>query len=233
MSKKKKKKKPDRDRYSKAEKYERSKKECILILIMFIFLVIGCAYIYLSPNIALKIYSPYYFSSYKFDADFMRFLFVALFFLVMYFSGTYLLRKIKTTKKKYLVRSSAIVFAFIAVSIILQFNMWTFNEESFSYNTLFQKDKIVYSYEEIEKAEVEMYRSHFKYGGLDRIQYSLYMNDGRKIKVIANSGYYTDDTKIIDFDKSIADKRIVIGEFYYYGSDELNRYFESVYSNQK
>ena len=234
MSKKKKKKKPDRDRYSKAEKCERSKKECIFVLIAFICLAIFWMYTKLSAIVALKIYSPFYFCGYKFDADAMHLLFIALFFLIIYFSGTYLLRKIKTKKKKYILRSLSIVFICIVTSIILQFNMWSFNKDSFSYNTLFQKDKIVYSYEEVEKAEIEIYHYRLtRYLGTYRITYILYMNDGNKIKFVANSGYYTDDTKLIEFDKSIADKRKVTGEFLpITGSNELNEYYSSLYNNK-
>lgn len=229
MSKKKKKKKPDIDRTPKDYKI---KEQCILFIILVLYLVLYIAYVKLFKNIPLKIHSPYYFISYKYDAIYI--LFIILFFLVIYFSGTYLLKKIKTTKKKYIFRSSVILTIFFAVIIFFQFNMWSFNKDTFSYNTIFQKDKIVYSYDEINSAELEIYHSSGYLRTDYYINYTLYMNDGEKIKFDAYNAYYTDEDKIIEFDKAIADKRSVVEndyDHYLYNSEKLNEYYNSLYNS--
>ncbi len=135
MSKKKKKnKRPDRH----PPDYKKKEKRILFIIILICF-VFYFAYFKLSEIIALKVYSPYYFVSSKFEI--VQILLIVLLLIAICFAATYLLSDIKTTKMKYVFCSSAIVIISLISIIIFNCNVWTFNKDSFSYNTIFKKTK--------------------------------------------------------------------------------------------
>ena len=233
MSKKKKKKK-SAERFPKDYK---AKETRIMALIVIIYLAFYFLYFTFSKIIALKGYSPYFFVSSK---EFVvQLLLLVLLMVIGVFSYHYLFEEIKTSKKKYIIRSSTTVLVFLIGIIVFNCNVWNFNKDSFSYNTILQKDKIVYSYDDIDYAELYTHSSSGK--GIrdhirDHIEYSFYMNDGKVIKFDAQEAFYTDNNKIIEFDKRIANKRTVKeGDYshFLYWNEDLNAYFDSVYNNQK
>lgn len=209
--------------------YKKKEKRILFIIILICF-VFYFAYFKLSEIIALKVYSPYYFVSSKFEI--VQILLIVLLLIAICFAATYLLSDIKTTKMKYVFRSSAIVIISLITIIIFNCNVWTFNKDLFSYNTIFQKDKIVYSYDDIDSAELYVHSASGK-GIHDHIDYTLHMNDGREIKFDAYEAFYNNDDKIIEFDKTIASKRTVkAGDYshFLYWNDKLNEYYNSIYN---
>lgn len=228
MSKKKKKKKKSADRFPKNYK---EKEKRILFVILLIYFAFYFAYFKLSEIIALRVYSPYYFVSSKFGI--VQILLLILLLIVALLAGTYLIEGTKTPKKKYIFRSSAIIIISLISIIIFNCNVWSFNKDTFSYNTIIRKDKIVYSYDDIDSAELYVHSASGK-GIHDYIDYTFYMNDGKEIKFNAQEAFYTDNNKIIEFDKAIANKRTVKeGDYshFLYWNDNLNDYFDSVYNN--
>ena len=206
MSKKKKKTNNYRER-----KQHQDKEGWILCSIFVIVGLLSFAYEKVFETITLNMYKPYFFVSYKSEA--FDVLMIILLAIIIFSSGIYLFGKTKTSKDKYILRSFAIALVFFIGIIIFHCNVWTFNKDTFSYNTIFQKDKIVYSYDDIDSAEVDVY-TYAGRGIHNHIDYTLHMNDGKIIKFNANRAYYTDEDKIIEFDKAIANKRSVVEEDY-------------------
>ena len=63
--------------------------------------------------------------------------------------------------------------------------------------------------------------------------YTLEMNDGKKIKFDAYDSFRNNDEMLIEFDKAIADKRKIIGDFKHFenSSNEFNNYYRSLFAN--
>ncbi|MDE5605304.1 MAG: hypothetical protein K2I73_06965 [Eubacterium sp.] len=220
----KKKRKPDRKRTSLD--YRRS---WMFILIIVITSVLSFAYEKIFGTIVLNMYNPYYFISY--NSDTFDVLMIILLGIVIISSAAYLFRGFNISRKKYLIRLSAIAIIMLIGITILNCNMWTFDKDTFSYNTIFQKNKIVYSYDNIDSAEVEVYCGGRKQAS-PRINYALHMHNGKIVKFNAYYACYTDEDKIIEFDKSIADKRSVVEDDYdhnLYDNEKLNEYYSSLY----
>lgn len=118
--------------------------------------------------------------------------------------------------------------------IILNCNVWSFNKDAFSYNTILQKDKIVYLYDDIDFVEVEENR-YFMLSKSYHIDYTFYMKDGRRFKIDAFEIFCEADAKLIEFDKAISNKRKIVGNYYYNGntSQELNDYYISLYNTNQ
>lgn len=118
----------------------------------------------------------------------------------------------------------------LAITIALCGNVWSFNKDKISYNTLFEKDKIVYSTDDIETAELQV-DVEFTRLKTTNLVYDLKMSDGKEIKLDAYDSFRTDDDKIIEFDKAISQKRKAVGQFERFenASDEFNDYFCSLF----
>ena len=177
----------------------------------------------------MKIYAPYYFASTKASIVYF-FLFILL--AVSIVSIGVLLKR-KTISKKHICYALIVPIMVGIITIIISGNVWVVNENSISYNTLFQKNIIVYSYNDIESAEMSISRKRVGLNHTYRIKYDLYMNDGEKVKFDAYESFRENDEKLIDFDKAIANKRKVKGEFIYmdHSSEEFNKYYQSLFTN--
>lgn len=224
MTKQKKKKKSYRDKQSKNNKRN---KGFILVAIIAFDIAFFYAYMMLSEAIILKVYSPYYFVSSNYYIVLLLFF---AFFIVTLASAVIPSFLRKELKKKTIFCSIAISIAMLIIITIFNCNIWSFNKDSFSYNTILKKDKIVYSYDDIDSIEMEENR-YFLLKRSSHIDYTFYMNDGRKFKIDAYEAFSEDDLKLIEFDKAISNKRKIIGDYYYSGnaSQELNDYYNSLF----
>ena len=230
MSKKKKKKTNNRER-----QHYHTKEGWTLFSLFIIVGIFSFAYENIFESFSLTLYKPYYFVSSQ--SDLLDALLTVFGIFVVFSLGIYLIGNTKISKNKYILRSFVIALTMLIGIFIFNCNVWVFNKDAFSYNTLFQKEKIIYSYNEIESADVNIYSNRRgKFGEQYHIDYTLYMDNGEKVKFDAYNAYYTDDDKIIEFDKMIANKRSVIDEDYdheLYDNDKLNEYYSSLYNNQK
>ena len=225
MSKKKKKKKPDREKTPETHKGEAGLALLEIILVLSLFL-----YDFSFKFFTLKIYEPFYFASTK--AFNVRFMYLILFAVVNCIIAIFVFPNPKK-QKKHLFQATTVLFVTLAIIIILSGNVWVVNENSISYNTLFQKNKIVYSYDDIENAEMSISYEHISVGHTYNIDYILYMNDGEKVKFNAYESFRENDDKLIEFDKAISNKRKADGEFIYIdqSSEEFNKYYQSLFTN--
>ena len=212
----------------------KSNKQGLILLattiIMAAFMII---YIYLLELLTLKAYSPDYFAWVKFPGLSHEMIFPFI-FAIFFAVGFYIEPSRKTSNKKYIGCASFLLSVILIVTIVFSSNVWIFNKNTISYNTLFQKNKTVYSYDDIEQAKmtIEVTRAGM-WGLATQLCYDLEMNDGKQIKFDAYDSFRKDDELLIAFDKAIADKRIVDGDFISFdnASDEFNEYFKSLYAN--
>ncbi|MCH5321109.1 MAG: hypothetical protein J1E36_05060 [Eubacterium sp.] len=226
MSKKKKKKKK-----KSAERTVKSQKEDYILLCTLIFMIaFKLLYDWLLELIMLKAYSPYYFASTKSSS----YIILPFLFIVFFAVALYILPDRKISNKKYISITSVILSITLALTIIFSSNVWVFNENSISYNTLFQKDKVVYTYDDIDSAEL-YYETWYGVKGMSsaHLIYNLNMNDDKEIEIDIPQSFYKDNNKLFQFDNMISDKRKVIGEYVPFDnkSDKFNEYYQSLFKN--
>ncbi len=186
-------------------------------------------YYWLFGVFTMKIYTPYYFASTKTS---IVYFFGVIFYVSVIFSIGFLVKKKKFNKKKI---GYLFIFPLVILfsMIIISGNVWVFDENLISYNTIFQKNENSYSYADIEKAEMSISYKTIRFNHTFSIEYILYMDSGKKIKFDAYESFREDDDKLIEFDKTIANKRAVVGEFLYIDSSskEFNDYYHSLFVN--
>lgn len=207
------------------------KQGCILFITLIFIIMFKYLFNFLLELFTLREYSPYYFACVKsplVNTIIYPFLFVAFFAV-----GFYILPNRKMSSKKYICCASVFLLVTLITTIIFSGNVWIFNKDTISYNTLFQKNKIVYSYDDIEIAEmtIELEATRFT---TTRLVYILEMNDSKQIKFDAFDSFRKDDKLLIAFDNAISDKRKVKGNFEYFdnATDEFNKYFSSLYKTE-
>lgn len=225
MSKKKKKKKS-------AERTVKSQKEGYILLCTLIFMIaFKFLYDWLLEFIMLKTYSPFYFASTKSSP----YIILPFLFIVFFAVGLYILPDRKISNKKYIGITSVILSITLALTIIFSSTVWVFNENSISFNTIFQKGKVIYTYDDIDSAE--LYYETWSGVRMRSVHliYNLKMNDGEKIEIDIPQSFYKDDKNFCQFDNMISDKRKVTGEYTPFGnkSDEFNEYYVSLFKNNK
>lgn len=210
-------------------KSKKGSKDIDFVLMIVITLVILLLYYWLFDILTMKIYTPYYFVSTK--TSIVYFMGV-MFYVSVILSFGFLIKKKKFKKKKIV---HVIIFPLITLFLMITIsgNVWVFNENSISFNNLFQKNQITYSYADIEKAEMSISYKTIRFNHTFSIEYILYMDSGKKIKFDAYESFREDDDKLIEFDKTIANKRAVVGEFLYIDSSskEFNDYYHSLFVN--
>lgn len=217
-------------KYMKNQNKTKSNKAGVAI---FISLVIGIILMlllnWLLKELILKEYSPDYFVCVKLPFS-VFYIFYPIFFLFVFSVAIYFYPGKKLTNKKYICFCSAVLCIALAITIALCGNVWSFNKDKISYNTLFEKDKIVYSTDDIETAELQV-DVEFTRLKTTNLVYDLKMSDGKEIKLDAYDSFRTDDDKIIEFDKAISQKRKAVGQFERFenASDEFNDYFCSLF----
>lgn len=134
--------------------------------------------------LTLKEYLPDFFVCVKLPFSvfyiFYPFLFLFLFLVVIYFYP-----KRKTSKKTYICISSVALCITLLITTVFCGNVWSFNKNTISYNTLFEKNKIVYTLNDIETAtmSIELISTRLR---TTNMVYVLEMSDGSKIKIDAN-----------------------------------------------
>lgn len=217
----------------KKNNYEKNvisnKKGCIIFFSLMAMIAIKLLYDWLLKTLTLEEYSPFFFANVKlpFSYSFIIYPFLfAFIFIICIFE----LPKRKVSDKKYIVYSSIFLCLILVVTVFISCNVWCFDQDTISYNTIFQKDKIVYSYNDIEKAELYIENKNVRLGQTN-LNYVLTMSDGNVIKIDALDSFRKNDYALIEFDKKIAEKRKVIGEFEFLinEEDELNEYFHSLF----
>ncbi len=121
------------------------------------------------------------------------------------------------------------VFIFACV-FYLGTNAWVIKNNTLTYNKLFLKNEIVYTFDDVEEATL----NSEKWGkGAPRYKYELKMEDGNVIDIYPFDTIYADESDLIEFDKKLSDKRIVIGSFSdIYFPEDVIPYFASVYGEE-
>lgn len=213
----------------KKAKTDKTKKQgYILLLTLCLIAALIILYNKLLQALMLKAYSPYYFTCVKLPVSFSYFNLIYPFCLLLFLTVCIFL--LTTVRKKYI--PIIILCAALLATIIFSCNVWNFDKDVISYNTLFQKNKIVYSFDDIDRAELDI-KLYFGRSANDCLEYTLYMNDGEQIKFDAFDSFRKDDDKLIEFDTAISDKRTTVGDFGYLdnASDELNSYLKVLFQS--
>lgn len=203
-----------------------SRKGVILLAALVSAVIFQLLFVYLTEALTLKIYAPEYFAYVRLPAN--------MYWAPLPFMGTlvvaaaaYILAARKISLKKYIGIAAPILVAVLFVTIALCSRTWVFNKDTISYSTLFEKDKIVYRTDEIRSAE-----AHLEYSArVTHLEYALEMNDGEKVEFDLYSAFTDAEEKLVAFDRSIADKRVLSGEFQYAlgKSDTVNEYYENLF----
>ncbi len=212
-------------------KNEQSKQGYIILLSLILVISLIFIFNWLLKTLVLKEYSPYYFAFVKlpFPSFYIIFPFAFLFVFTFCF---YFYSQRKVANKKYITITSILLSVTLIATVILSCNIWSFSRDTISYNTLFHKDKIVYSFDEIKVAEMQIELEATRFTTTSLV-YTLEMNDGKKIKFDAYDSFRNNDEMLIEFDKAIADKRKIIGDFKHFenSSNEFNNYYRSLFAN--
>lgn len=177
----------------------------------------------------LKAYSPDYFVCVKLPFS-VFYIFYPIFFLFLFLVAIYFYPRRKLTNKNYIGISAAFLCVALALTIVFCGNVWSFNKDTITYNTLFQKDKAVYHFDDIDSAQLQTELVYTR-SKTTNLEYRLKMRDGTEIHFDAYDSFRTDDDKIIAFDKAIAKKRTTVGQFEQVenASDAFNEYFRSLF----
>lgn len=136
--------------------------------------------------------------------------------------------KMKPVKYWSVFSSIGIIICFL----VFYFNTstWVITTDNILYDRLFTEIKISYDYKELDNAVLYYSESSgVKMRGVSP-EYTLSMSDGNEITLCLFDGYYDSYEDLIEFDKSIADKRTINGEFISLNMPQkINEYYESVF----
>lgn len=157
------------------------------------------------------------------------FIFVFIFVVLFYIAPSR-----KLANKKYIGIASALLIITLLLTAVFSSNVWVFDRNAISYSTLFQRDKIVYDFNDIESVEAH-YELIATRLGSTKLVYMLNMSDGKSVEVDVYNSFMNDDNNLIEFDKAIADKRTLTGDFEPSGtvSDEINEYYKQIFETDK
>lgn len=154
------------------------------------------------------------------------FLLVTLMGVIIYFSES---RKMQS--KKYIIICSLISTIILIVSLISNCNVWVANEKGISYNTIFSKEKISYSYDDITTVTVQYSANGIRPLRGKTLVYNVIMQDGKELELQLFDLLYQDYNSLIKFDKVVSDKRKTIGNFIELAiPNELNDYYNKLFS---
>lgn len=233
--KKKSKKKNERDSVTqtKIKKTEARKLGMIIIFALLLMIAFMSCYVWLLEILTLKFFSPDYFVCSRLPANvytiMIPFIFVFIFVILFYIAPSR-----KLANKKYIGIASALLIITLLLTAVFSSNVWAFDKNAISYSTLFQRDKIVYDFNDIESLEAH-YELIATRLGSTKLVYTLNMSDGKSVEVDVYNSFMNDDNNLIEFDKAIADKRTLTGDFEPSGavSDEINEYYKQIFETDK
>lgn len=198
-----------------------------LLILLFYWLLKSMMLYNFSPDYFVLIKSPIpaFYSSFPFA------------FLLMFLTAIYFYPERKTPKRKYVAMSicTLSVTLFLTIIILLNCNTLSFNNNEFTYNTfdtLFSKDKIVYTYDDIKAVDFQIEINSDRML-TSNLLYTFEMNDGKQLEFDISDSFRNDDDKLIEFDKRISDKRNVTGNFSYMHNfdSEINDYYKSLFNS--
>ena len=133
--------------------------------------------------------------------------------------------------KKYIIICSLISTIILIVSLISNCNVWVANEKGISYNTIFSKEKISYSYDDITTVTVQYSANGIRPLRGKTLVYNVIMQDGKELELQLFDLLYQDYKSLIKFDKVVSDKRKTIGNFIELAiPNELNDYYNKLFS---
>lgn len=139
----------------------------------------------------------------------------------------------KMQSKKYIIICSLISTIILIVSLTSNCNVWVANEKGISYNTIFSKEKISYSYDDITTVTVQYSANGIRPLRGKTLVYNVIMQDGKELELQLFDLLYQDSNSLINFDKKISDKRKIVGDFVELAiPDELNNYYHNIFCTQ-
>lgn len=199
---------------------------CMLLAAVFgVLFIFG--YSGLLKAILLQVHSPDYFLTARSTEGFL--ILGYPFAMACFFAVAFYFVPRKMTNKTYMAIAGSILTAVLLVTVICSCNVWVFNKGTFSYNTLFQKNKTVYTYSDIQSATLQ-YESR---GRNDVLFYELKMSDGQEIEIGISDAACKDEHLLFTFDEKISGKRNVVGEYFDFRglSDAFNEYFGALFTH--
>ena len=163
------------------------------------------------------------------EREIMKFFSVPFLIILLITVAYYFSAERKMSSKKYIVLSSIISAVILIASIVCNCNVWVATEEGISYNTLFQGEKVFYSYDDNKIATLCYSGDGLRNRG-STLTYNVTMNDGEEIEIKLSNSYSKDYNYFIDFDKKVSSKRTTSGEFAEMANlEELNNYYKQLF----
>ena len=111
---------------------------------------------------------------------------------------------------------------------------WVVTKQNMTYCTMFSDNIVSYCYDDVENIRLYYNESIGIKGNGVSPEYKIETNDGKTISLCLMESYYDSYEKLIEFDKSVSDKRICEGEYIYLSNslivtDELNQYYKTIF----
>lgn len=214
-------------KYKPKEKKKAFSNLDIAILIDILLSVI----FFLLYHFLIKVYFFERYESAFFINKNMMFYFPIPFLLVVFAEIIiYFLEGRQKKSKKYIIICSLISIIILVTSVISNCNVWVANENGISYNTIFTKEKISYSYDDVSTITAYYSASGIRPLRGETLVYNITMSDGKELEVQLFDLLYPDSDSLINFDKTISDKRKAIGDFVELAiPDKLNNYYRNIF----
>lgn len=218
-------------KYKPKEKKKAFSKLDIAILIDILLSVI----FFLLYHFLIKVYFFERYESAFFINKNMMFYFPIPFLLVVFAEIIiYFLESRQKKPQKYIIICSLISIIILVTSVISNCNVWVANENGISYNTIFSKEKISYSYDDITTITAYYGASGIRPLRGETLVYNITMSDGKEIEIQLFDLLYPDSDSLINFDKTISDKRKTVGDFVELAiPDELNNYYRNIFDDNQ
>lgn len=228
MSKKAKKKKKKAEFPTKEEKAQKKKAERILMIVLLCEIVFGFIYLMINRLYVEKTHSDavIIFREIKAEAYIIYCIIMMLFIAGMLFS-----KKSKNITGQKIIPLALAGIIGICVCFILNCQIWSADEDGLHYNTLFAKDKIVYSYDDIECAE--LYDSH-PVRGESTLVYEIKTESKETVLLYLSNAEYKSTEDVIKFDSELLKNRAVQGKYsrLYAYDKKLDEYYKSVFAKE-
>lgn len=188
---------------------------------------------WLLKSIMLHLFSPDYFVLIQSPIS-VFYSFFPFAIILMFLTALYYYPKRNIAKWKYIIISicTLLVTLSLTIIILLNCNILNFNRNEFVSYKLFNKNQIVYAYDDIKSVDVQIEVNSDRML-TENLIYTFEMNDGKQIKCDILDSFRNNDDELIEFDKSFFEKRNTIGDFSYISNlnSEINNYYRLLFSS--
>ena len=138
----------------------------------------------------------------------------------------------KTNKKKVAISLILITILVFLIIIGLDSNVLVFSSNSICETNILTGDTVTYNYDDIQYIELSYARrvSKFSLGKDVSPVYNIFLKDGKQLYIYIEKAIFLDENNIFVFDKKIAAKRIIVGDFISTSNNNpLSSYYEKIF----